>query len=69
MNAKQRSKMVIEQLEKLAAYNMGLHTYTDTQDPNAKELRAALEYWESKGRAHKALEGDGWVLWKAGKGN
>lgn len=66
MNVRER-KVVLGQLEKLGQYNMGIHTYTDTQDPRAKELRAAMEHWESKGKAHRAQEGDGWVLWKAGK--
>ena len=67
MNIKQR-KSVLEQLQKLAQYNMGLNTYTETQDPRAAELHEAMEYWESKKKAHRAAQGDGWVLWKAGKG-
>jgi len=60
MNAKQR-KSALEQLEKLDEYDLGLYTYGEGG------LYEAMTYWESKKKAHRAAEGDGWVLWKAGK--
>jgi len=63
MNARER-KALLDQMETLARYGMGRHTYPQGEE---QELHAAMEHWESKGKVHRAQEGDGWVLWMLGK--
>ena len=65
MNAKERREAALKGLETVARFNMGLYTYDGERD---KPMVEDLTYWESKGKAHKADEGEGWALWKLGKG-
>jgi hypothetical protein len=64
MNARQRRDKLLMELATLDRYSMAMHVITGKD----AERDADLEYLESKRKVHRAEQGDGWALWRLGKG-